>query len=73
VPDDKWGESVHAFVVIDAGSAVLEAELIEHCRQRIASYKKPRRVIFIGELPRLISGKINKVALRAAYKASAAR
>jgi acyl-CoA synthetase (AMP-forming)/AMP-acid ligase II len=71
VPDDKWGESVHAFVVLEPGSALLEPELIEHCKQQIASYKKPRGITFSAELPRLVSGKINKVALRAAYKTSA--
>jgi acyl-CoA synthetase (AMP-forming)/AMP-acid ligase II len=67
VPDDRWGEAVKAFVVVSPGTAVNEAELIEHCRKQIASYKKPKSVEFVGALPRLPNKKIDKKQLRAAY------
>ena len=41
VPDDKWGETVKALVVVRPGAAVTEAELIEHCRARMAHFKAP--------------------------------
>ncbi|MES2258354.1 MAG: AMP-binding protein [Pseudomonadota bacterium] len=63
-PDPKWGESVRAVVVRKAGSSVSEAEIIEHTRTLIASYKKPRTVVFVDQLPVLPSGKVNKVELR---------
>ena len=64
VKDDYWGEAVRAIVVLGAGRLASEAELIDHCKSQIASYKKPKSVLFVSELPRLPSGKINKVALR---------
>jgi acyl-CoA synthetase (AMP-forming)/AMP-acid ligase II len=67
VPDPEWGEAVKACVVRHEGAAASADELIEHCRARIASYKKPRSVDFIDALPRLFNGKIDKKALRAAY------
>lgn len=64
IPDEKWGEAVKAFVVRKPGAKVTQQELIEHCRTLIARYKCPRELEFIDELPRIASGKINKVALR---------
>ncbi|MDA1258274.1 MAG: AMP-binding protein [Chloroflexi bacterium] len=58
VPDDTWGEVVHAVVVIRDGSVVTEGDLIEHTRQALASYKKPDRVHFIDSLPRNALGKV---------------
>jgi long-chain acyl-CoA synthetase len=67
LPDDEWGESVHAFVVLRAGAeADADAEsIIAHCRQTLSGYKVPRGVTFIDELPRNASGKILKKDLRA--------
>jgi acyl-CoA synthetase (AMP-forming)/AMP-acid ligase II len=73
VPDDYWGEAVKAFVVLAPGAMATAAELIEHTRQRIASYKKPRSVEFVAELPRLPNGKVRKPALRAPYWADRER
>ena len=67
VKDDYWGETVLAIIVLVPGQAPSEAELIEHCRTQIASYKKPKSVVFVDDLPRLPSGKINKVILRQLY------
>ena len=53
-------------------ASLTDAELIEHCRTFIARYKCPRSVEFIKELPRIASGKINKVALREMSKGNGA-
>ncbi|HLG00612.1 MAG TPA: AMP-binding protein [Acidimicrobiia bacterium] len=52
VPDPKWHQSVKAIVVLADGQAASEDEIIEHVRSKIASYKKPRSVEFVDELPR---------------------
>ncbi|MEU6422900.1 AMP-binding protein [Streptomyces spiralis] len=52
VPDPIWGQSVKAVVVPAPGSALTEAEVIEHCRSLIASYKKPRTVTFADSIPK---------------------
>jgi acyl-CoA synthetase (AMP-forming)/AMP-acid ligase II len=67
VPDDEWGESVKACVQMRSGRSATDAELIEHTRSRIASYKKPKSIDFVESLPRLFNGKIDKKALRAPY------
>jgi len=63
---DKWGEAVTAVVVPLPGREVGEKELIDFCRDKMASYKKPKSVIFIApeEMPRTASGKILHRALR---------
>ena len=66
-PDEKWGEAVTAIVVLGEGKMVSDQALIDHCRQQIASYKCPKKVIFIDELPRNASGKILKKDLRKPY------
>ncbi|MDP6822518.1 MAG: AMP-binding protein [Dehalococcoidia bacterium] len=58
VPDTTWGELVHAVVVVESGSSVTEADLIEHARQSLASYKKPDKIHFTDELPRNALGKV---------------
>lgn len=63
-PDQEWGEVVAAFVQLRPGGRATAEELIEHCRERLASYKKPRHVKFMAELPRTTSGKIAKQFLR---------
>ena len=65
-PDERWGESVKAFVVRKPNGTVTEDQIIEHCRSLIASYKKPERVVFIEALPRLPNKKIDKKQLRSA-------
>lgn len=52
VPDDVWVQSVKAIVVVREGHQVDAVVLVEHCRERIASYKKPRTVEFVDALPR---------------------
>ena len=67
VPDDKLGEVVKACVVIKEGSSLTDIELIDFCKEKIASYKKPRSVDFISEVPRNASGKVLKKTLREPY------
>jgi fatty-acyl-CoA synthase len=67
VPDEKWGETVKALVVLGAGASATEAELIEHCRGRLAHYKCPTSVEFRDELARTATGKLQKFKLRAPY------
>jgi fatty-acyl-CoA synthase len=64
--DATWGERVHAVIVLRDGSAPTEIEIIEWCRNRIAGYKRPRSVSFIGdeEMPRTATGKIQHRLLR---------
>ena len=72
VPDAVYGEAVAAFVELKPGAALTEEQLVAHCRDRIAGYKKPRHVRFVGELPRNGVGKIIKYKLREELAASAA-
>ncbi len=65
IPDERWGEAVCAFVVLSGECT--DTELTEHCRKLIAGYKKPKQVHFVEELPRLATGKVDKVRLRAPY------
>ncbi len=67
VPDPQWGEVVKAVVVLRAGAPATESELVEHCRAKLASFKRPRSVDFIAELPRNPSGKVLKRELREPY------
>lgn len=64
VPDDRWGERVHAVVVLAPGADVTEDDVIEHARRTIAGYKCPRSVSFTDMLPVSAAGKILKVELR---------
>jgi long-chain acyl-CoA synthetase len=67
VPDEKWGERVHAFVVRKADMSVPAEQLITACRERIAGFKVPRSIDFVDELPRSGAGKILKRELRDRY------
>ncbi|MBW3662458.1 MAG: AMP-binding protein [Actinobacteria bacterium] len=67
VPDQQWGQSVKAVVVLHEGNDTSEDQLIEHCRERIASYKKPRSVVFVDALPRTSSGTVDRDALDAEH------
>ena len=66
IPHDKWGEAVHAVVVLHAGLAVTEDEILDWCKDRIAGYKRPRAISFIAEseMPRTATGKIQHRILR---------
>jgi long-chain acyl-CoA synthetase len=73
VPDEQWGERVHAVVVLRPGQDAPEAELQEHCRALIAGYKIPRSVEFTDALPKSGAGKILKRELRDKHWAGLAR
>ena len=64
VPSEKWGEEVKAMVVREPGSEISEKDVIEFVHTQIASYKCPKSVDFIEELPRNPSGKILRRFLR---------
>ena len=70
-PNEKWGETPCAFVELKPNAAVTEPELIEHCRNLLAHFKAPRRVVF-GPLPKTSTGKIQKFVLREQVKSAGA-
>ncbi len=63
-PDEKWGESVKAVVVLKQGEELTEEELIEWCQGKIGRYKIPKKVVFADAIPRTPTGKILKRVLR---------
>jgi fatty-acyl-CoA synthase len=67
VPSEKWGETITALVVLAAGEQATEADLIAHCKSRLASYKAPTAVEFRDEIPRTATGKVQKFKLREQY------
>jgi fatty-acyl-CoA synthase/long-chain acyl-CoA synthetase len=67
IPSQEWGEVVHATVVRAPGSALSAADITAFGREHLASYKVPRSVEFVDELPRTGSGKVLKRQLRAPY------
>jgi long-chain acyl-CoA synthetase len=68
IPHERWGEAVHAVVVLRAGAAATDAELVAHCRESVAGYKVPRSIEFRAEpLPTTPVGKIRKNVLRDPY------
>jgi acyl-CoA synthetase (AMP-forming)/AMP-acid ligase II len=73
VPDDEWGEIIRAYVVLRSGQVADEAALIDHCRNHLASYKKPRQVRFVETLPLSPVGKVSRVALREQARGEFAR
>jgi len=64
IPDPKYIEAVCAIVVRKEKAGLTEDDIIEYCKQHLASYKKPKKVIFIDALPRTPSGKVQKFILR---------
>lgn len=64
IPDETWGEALHAVVVPREGETLTEAEIVDLARRELASYMKPRSVEFVGELPKGPTGKILKRELR---------
>ena len=71
LPDDKWGEVPCAFVELREGNEVSVDTLVAHCREHLASFKVPKRIIF-GELPKTSTGKIQKFVLREKAKSTSA-
>ena len=67
VPDEYWGESVMAMVVLRPGREATGEEIIAYCKENLASYKKPRFVEFVSSLPKNPGGKIDKKELKRLY------
>jgi fatty-acyl-CoA synthase len=67
LPDPKWVEAVTAVIVLKAGQALTEAEVLAHCNQHMAHFKVPKRVVFAESLPKKPSGKLLKRELRTQY------
>ena len=63
VKDDKWGEVGKAFVVRKEDSRIAEEEVLKFCRDKLASYKIPRQIIFLPQLPKTATGKVKKFEL----------
>jgi acyl-CoA synthetase (AMP-forming)/AMP-acid ligase II len=72
VPDSRLGEVCQAYVIPRPGADVSPAEIIEFCRDRLANFKVPRRVVIVSELPRNAAGKVLKYVLRDEAIASSA-
>lgn len=71
LPDQRWGEAPHAFVVLKSGADATEAELREFARANLAHFKAPHSITFIDALPKTATGKIQKYVLRAGRAAIA--
>jgi acyl-CoA synthetase (AMP-forming)/AMP-acid ligase II len=69
VPHEKWGEAVHAVVVLHQSQDASESEILGWCKDRIAGYKRPKSVSFIteDEMPRTATGKLLHRVLRSRY------
>jgi fatty-acyl-CoA synthase len=67
VPDEKWGETIKALIVLREGQRPGERAIIEHCRDRLAHFKCPTSVAFVEKLPRTATGKLQKFQLREPY------
>ncbi|MFF1698189.1 AMP-binding protein [Streptomyces sp. NPDC058257] len=67
VPDQKWGETVKALVVLASGAHATQEELIRHCKEHLAGFKAPTSVEFRDELARTATGKLQKYKLRDPY------
>jgi fatty-acyl-CoA synthase len=73
MPDKRWGEAPHGFVVLKPGAAATEDGLREFARGRLAHFKVPRGFTFLAELPKTATGKIQKYVLRSGRAAISAQ
>jgi fatty-acyl-CoA synthase len=64
MPDEKWGEAPHAFVIVSTGATVTSDELRSFARDSMAHFKVPKAFHFVDELPKTATGKIQKFVLR---------
>ncbi len=64
LPDERWGEAPHAFVVLKAGAATTAVELRDFAREHLAHFKAPQGITFLSELPKTATGKVQKYLLR---------
>jgi acyl-CoA synthetase (AMP-forming)/AMP-acid ligase II len=73
VPSAQWGEEVKAIIVLKPDAKATDEEIMDFCRGKLAGYKRPRSVDFIGVLPKNLSGKVLKRELREPYWKDKAR
>jgi acyl-coenzyme A synthetase/AMP-(fatty) acid ligase len=64
LPDAEWGEIVGALVVLHPGANATQEELLEHCRQALSGFKKPRVLRFAAEIPKSHYGKVQRAKVR---------
>jgi acyl-CoA synthetase (AMP-forming)/AMP-acid ligase II len=67
LPDREWGESVAVAIVADEAARPSEADILAFCRQSLASFKKPKHVLFLDELPKSAYGKVLRRELKARF------
>jgi len=67
IPDPEWGQQPRAIVALKKGENTTQEEIMEHCRGKLAGFKRPRSVIFVDSLPRNQLGKVLKKELREKY------
>src|SRR5690606_31870575 len=65
LPDPEWGEVIGAAVVLNEGARIEAETLVEHCRQSLSGFKKPRIIRFVTSIPRSHYGKIQRAKVRA--------
>lgn len=73
VPDDQWGETIKAVVVLRSGMTATAEEIMDFCRGKLGGFERPRSVDFVDALPRTPSGKVLKRVLREPYWAGQSR
>lgn len=64
VADDKWGEVVTSYIVLEEGAALSEGDVKQYCKQKLGSYKVPKNIYFISQMPKTHVGKIDKKLLK---------
>ncbi|MEH7012009.1 AMP-binding protein [Neobacillus niacini] len=70
LPHERWSEAITVFAKVREGESLQEKELIDFCKERLAGFKVPKKIVFMKELPMTASGKIQKHELRKEYKDS---
>jgi acyl-CoA synthetase (AMP-forming)/AMP-acid ligase II len=73
VPDEQWGETIKAVIVLRSGMTATTEEIIDFCRGKLGGFERPRSVDFVDSLPRTPSGKVLKRVLREPYWAGQSR
>ena len=67
IPDQKWGESVKAIIVLKPGKTATADEIIKYCKGKLAGYKCPKSIEFKDAIPKTAAGKISRAALKKEY------
>jgi acyl-CoA synthetase (AMP-forming)/AMP-acid ligase II len=67
LPHERWGEAVTAVVVPQPGAVPVEADVLAYCRERLAGFETPKRIVVADALPETVGGKVLKYKLRAEH------